>query len=116
MNTTANTHKHTPSLSFSLMLYPHPSLNTHTPLHKPYTQSCLPQMLQAFLSEETGTNCSGKGKPLCSKSKSNCLAANEANTQASMCTGVQRNTHIHTYRYYRAAGHRGRCRVDDISM
>lgn len=46
---------------------------------------------------ETGTNCSGRGKCLCSERKSNCLARNKAKGHASMCRVMVTHTQIHKY-------------------
>ncbi len=74
------------------------SIYTHTDVEMPvsaHTHAYISQ--QKRVSQwESGTNCSGRGKCLCSESKSNCLSTNEANGQASMHTGVAA-AHTHTH-------------------
>lgn len=56
------------------------SISTYTSIQMSvhaHTHSYIPR--QRVSQWETGTNCSGRGKCLCSESKSNCLAGNKAN-------------------------------------
>lgn len=82
------------------------------PTYTPNRHTHFPKNFLRVSQWKIGTNCSGRGKRLCSESKANCLAANEANGQASMCNEVTAHTHVCS----KVASHSGRCKMGDISL